>query len=132
MVAWVALLAFAIGLGRTLLDWGFVYPEMGFTDPLAVFATMAFYSALFAVWAWALMALARGARVGAWITLALTLLLNVLLGVGTTVAFCPTPCPTLWPVGEIWNWATTLSGAAAAFLLIRSLRAQGGGGEVHR
>ena len=122
MVLRYALLALAISLGRTLLDWGFVFPEFGFTDPASVLGAMVFYVVIFSGWILALLSIARGGRAGLWVALALTLLLNVGLGLGTTVAFCPTPCRTLWPVGELWNWATTLSGIAASVVIVRSLR----------
>ena len=122
MVLRYALVALAISLGRTLLDWGFVFPEFGFTDPASVLGAMVFYVVIFSGWILALLSIARGGRNGLWVALALTLLLNVGLGLGTTVAFCPTPCRTLWPVGELWNWATTLSGIAATLVIIRSLR----------
>ena len=124
MVLRYALLALAVSLGRTLLDWGFVFPEFGFTDPASVLGAMVFYVVIFSGWILALLSIARGGRAGLWVALALTLLLNVGLGLGTTVAFCPTPCRTLWPVGELWNWATTLSGIAATVVIIRSLRAR--------
>jgi hypothetical protein len=127
MVLRYALLALAISLGRTLLDWGFVFPEFGFKDPASVLGAMVFYVVIFTAWILALLSIARGGRAGLWVALALTLLLNVGLGLGTTVAFCPTPCRTLWPVGELWNWATTLSGIAASVLIIRSLRARPAG-----
>lgn len=122
MVLRYALLALAISLGRTLLDWGFVFPEFGFTDPASVLGAMVLYVVIFSGWILALLSIARGGRAGLWVALALTLLLNVGLGLGTTVAFCPTPCRTLWPVGELWNWATTLSGIAASVVIVRSLR----------
>jgi hypothetical protein len=124
LVIWFALLALAISLGRTLLDWGFVFPEFGFTDPASVLAAMVLYVAIFSGWILALLSIARGSRVGLWVALGLTLLLNVGLGLGTTIAFCPTPCRTLWPVGELWNWATTFSGIIASVLIIRALRSR--------
>ena len=123
MLVWLSLVAFAVGLGRTLLDWGIVYPELGLlSDPGSVLPTLVVYSAIFGAWAWALVAMARGERRGVWVALVFTLLANVALGLGTTLAFCPTPCQTLWPVAEIWNWATTLTGAAAVVVQIRALR----------
>ena len=127
MVVWLSLLAFTVGLGRSYIDWGIVYPEFGpMTDAARVFPMLLLYSLIFGVWAWALLAMARGERRGVWIALVLTLLANVGLGVGTTVAFCPTPCQTLWPIGELWNWATTLTGLAAAVAQIRVLRSETG------
>lgn len=124
MVVWFALLALAVSLGRTLLDWGFVFPEFGFTDPVSVLAAMVFYVVIFSAWILGLLSIAKGGRAGLWVALGLTLLLNVGLGLGTTLAFCPTPCRTLWPVGELWNWATTLSGIVASILIIRALRSR--------
>jgi len=118
----LSVLAFAIAIGRTLIDWGFVYPEFGFTQPASVGLTLAVYSTIFGVWAWSLVGVASGRRRATWVTLGLTLLLNVMLGISTTVALCPTPCQTIWPVGELWNWATTLFGIAAVVALARQLR----------
>ncbi len=124
MVLWFGLLALAVSLGRTLLDWGFVFPEFGFTDPASVLAALVFYVVIFSGWILALLSIARGGRAGLWVALGLTLLLNVGLGLGTTLAFCPTPCRTLWPVAELWNWATTVSGIVASALIIRALRSR--------
>ena len=124
MVLRFALLALAVSLGRALLDWGFVFPEFGFTDPVSVLAAMVFYVVIFSAWILGLLSIARGGRAGLWVALGLTLLLNVGLGLGTTLAFCPTPCRTLWPVGELWNWATTLSGIVASIPIMRALRSR--------
>lgn len=127
MLVWLSLLAFAVGLGRSFIDWGIVYPEFGLmTDVARVFPTLLAYSLIFGVWAWALTTMARRQRRGVWVALVLTLLLNVGLGVGTTVAFCPTPCQTLWPIGELWNWATTLTGVAALVAQVSALRSRKG------
>lgn len=126
MLVRLSLLAFAVSLGRSLIDWGVVYPEFGMvSDPANVFAMLVGYSLIFGTWAWALIAMARGQRRGVWVALVLTLLTNVGLGLGTTFAFCPTPCQTLWPVGELWNWATTLTGAAAVIAQVGALRSKG-------
>ena len=126
MLVWLSLLAFAVALGRTFIDWGIVYPELGMvTSAAGVLPLLAGYSLVFGAWAWALISMARGQRRGVWVALVLTLLLNVGLGLGTTVAFCPTPCQTLWPIGELWNWATTLTGAAAVIAQGRALRSRG-------
>ena len=123
MLLWLSLLAFAVALGRALIDWGIVYPELGMvTDAPSVLPMLVVYSLIFGAWAWGLTALARGQRRGLWVALVLTLLANVGLGLGTTLAFCPTPCQTLWPIGELWNWATTLTGAAAAVAQVGALR----------
>ena len=123
VLVWLSLVAFAVGLGRSLIDWGVVYPEMGgVTDAVSVFPRLVVYSAVFGVWAWALVAMALGRRRGVWVALVLTLLANVGLGLSTTFALCPTPCQTLWPIAEIWNWATTLTGIAAAVVQVRALR----------
>ena len=94
------------------------------SDATSVFLMLVGYSLIFGTWAWALIALARGQRRGVWVALVLTLLANLGLGLGTTFAFCPTPCQTLWPVGELWNWATTLTGAAAVIAQVGALRSR--------
>ena len=30
---WLTIVALAIAMGRAFIDWGFVYPEFGMTDP---------------------------------------------------------------------------------------------------
>ena len=123
MALWLSLLAFTIGLGRSLLDWGVVYPDLNPSPDAATLAPrLIIYTALFGLWAWALIAIALGRKRGLWVALVLTVLANVAIGVGTTVAFCPTPCQTLWPLAEIWNWATTLTGVAAVIAQVRALR----------
>lgn len=117
----VSILAFAVSMGRVLLDWGFVFPEFGLTDPPAVLGTLIVYVALYTGWVLAIVAIATGRRAGLWASLCFALVLNVALGVGTTLVFCPTPCATLWPVGELVNWATTISGLLAVVVLGRSL-----------
>ena len=125
MLLWLSLLAFAVSLGRSLIDWGIVYPEFGMvSDATSVFAMLVGYSLIFGTWAWALIAMSRGQRRGVWVAFVLTLLANLGLGLGTTFAFCPTPCQTLWPVGELWNWATTFTGAAAVIAQVGALRSR--------
>ncbi len=125
MLVWLSLLAFAVGLGRAFLDLGVVYPEVGLmTNPGSVFATMAALFVIYGAWAWALIPMAGARRLGLWVALVITLLASVGLGLGTTLAFCPTPCQTLWPIAEIWNWATTLTGVAAVVVQLRALRAR--------
>ena len=118
----LALLAYAVAIGRSLIDWGFVYPELGFTQPWSVFAALLFYSASFGLWAWGLIGLSRRERVGAWVVLVLTALFGGLLGLGTIVAFCPIPCDALAPIGDIWNLATTITSIAAIVAVARELR----------
>jgi len=124
--AWLTLIALAISIGRAFIDWGFVYPEFGMKEPGAVAATLVGYTVAYGAWIWALLALSRGSRLGLWLALAAVLILSDLFGVATTVALCPTPCGTVYPVGEIWNWLTTLSGIAATVALVRALRMRAG------
>ena len=122
----LAVAALAISIGRSFIDWGFVYPEFGMTQPAAVFGTLVGYVLAYGTWVWAVVALARGRRAGMWVALGATLVLSDLLGISTTVALCPTPCGTIYPVAEIWNWLTTVSGIAATVALVRSLRSMQG------
>jgi hypothetical protein len=118
----LALLAYAVAIGRSLIDWGYVYPELGFTQPWSVFGALVFYSAAFGLWSWGLIGLARRERVGAWVVLVLTTLFGGVLGIGTIVAFCPVPCEVLSPIGDLWNLTTTVTSIAAIVAIARDLR----------
>src|SRR3990170_3676261 len=92
----IALISF---LGRTFLDWRYVYQEfLAGVGPVAL--TTVVYLAFFGGWFWALLAAARRSRTG--------------LGVGTLGSFCSSPCQPAWPLREIANWSTLLFGLLAA------------------
>lgn len=119
----IAYLAF---LGRTFVDFQFVFSYFAATPALAALATL-INTALFGGWLWGLLAAVRGSRSGLIATLIFTLLFLLGDAVGTLVAYCPSPCPTAWPLMEIANWSNLLFGllgVMAAGLHLRSSPAQ--------
>jgi hypothetical protein len=111
-----ALLSF---LGRTFIDYGYVFPETGITMPdllPVTFGILAFYGG----WLLALITAGRGSRSG----LLAMLVYNVLLlifGISTLTTFCPSPCRTAWPLGEILIWSNLLIGIIATLLVLRQV-----------
>ncbi|HLF08602.1 MAG TPA: hypothetical protein VI789_04565 [Dehalococcoidia bacterium] len=106
----IALISF---LGRTFLDWRYVYQEfLAGVGPVAL--TTVVYLAFFGGWFWALLAAARRSRTGLVAALLFSLVLPVGLGVGTLASFCSSPCQTAWPLMEIANWSNLLFGLLAA------------------
>jgi hypothetical protein len=104
----MALLSF---LGRTFIDYGYVFPEFGITmsDLLPItLGMLAFYGG----WLWALIAAGRNSRKGFSALLVYNLLLLV-FGVSTFTTLCPSPCGTAWPTGEILMWSNVIIGITA-------------------
>jgi hypothetical protein len=118
----LTLAALAAFVWRTLLDLRFVAEVMPSTSAPAVAAISLLYTGTIIAWAWALTGLHRGSRPWAWTALVITGVVNLTQGIGTLVVFCPTPCDTVWPVGEISNWALLLTGLAAVAALGAHLR----------
>jgi len=117
-LTWLALLAF---LGRTMVDWRYVYPDEvpeGAVTVMSLVVTVA----LIAGWIWSILAAGRGARWGTVGALALVLFLGVGLAASTTVALCPSPCQTAWPLMEIANWVQLVLGVLATVALGIQLR----------
>ncbi|MBI2862465.1 MAG: hypothetical protein HYX89_06575 [Chloroflexi bacterium] len=115
----VALLTF---VGRTFVDYQYVYPEF-FPSPGQALVSITINVALVGGWIWALLAVASGKRGGLIAVLLFALLLSVGFGVATLVAFCPSPCPTAWPLGEVANWINLIAGVVAAVAVGLQLRA---------
>jgi hypothetical protein len=117
-VSWLALLAF---LGRTMLDWRYVYPDEVPEGAVTV-ASLVVTVALVAGWIWSILAAGRGERRGTVGALALVLFLGIGLAAATAVALCPSPCQTAWPLMEIANCAQLVLGVLAAVALGIQLR----------
>ena len=80
-------LAFLVFLARGWLDWRFVFSEFTADDDIATtFIAILFYTAVCAVWIWALVATGRERRGGAIGVLVLSLLLLVVGGIATFAA----------------------------------------------
>jgi len=106
----VALLTF---LGRTFVDFQFVYSGLAAASGKAALATLN-TMALFGVWLWGLLAATRGSRRALTTAWVFNLLFLFGIGFGTLVSYCPSPCQTAWPLMEIANWANVITGAIAA------------------
>lgn len=117
-LTWLALLAF---LGRTMVDWRYVYPDE-VPDGAPMAATLVVTVAVIAGWIWSILAAGRGERRGTIGALAWVLFLAVGLAAVTTVSLCPTPCQTAWPLMEAANWVQFVVGVLAAVALGIQLR----------
>ena len=123
------LIALIVFLGRTFIDFQFVYAD--FASDLGMAALMTLINmALFGGWMWALLAAARGSRRGLIAALVLDLLLVFGLSVGTALLYCPSPCDTAWPLAEIFNWASLIFGLLAAVAVGFQLRQSAGGAQA--
>lgn len=122
-LSWLALLAF---LGRTMLDWRYVYPDE-VPDGAVTVASLVVTIAFVAGWIWSIFAAGRGERRGTVGALAFVLFLGVGLGAATTASLCPTPCQTAWPLMEIANWVQLVPGVLAAVALGIQLRRSAAG-----
>ncbi len=100
-------------LGRTFLDYRYVFAEEFPSGPGSVGLGTLFYLAFAGVWIWALLAAAGGSR-GAWIALlVLALVTGLGLGAASILAFWP-PMQSATPLGEIALLSNLLFGMLAA------------------
>jgi hypothetical protein len=119
----LSVVAFVAMLGRSIGDARYVLTEdLRSSGPNMVGLWILAYSAFFAGWLWSLLAAARGSRGGLVALLAFSLLLPFGLGLSTLLWWCPSPCRTGWPVMEISNWFTLISGVIAAVAVAVQLR----------
>lgn len=120
----LSMISLLVFLGRTLIDFYYVYREFNLdvgTVALAMLANMA----LFGGWIWALLSAVQGSRRGLISVLVLDLFFFFVIAVGTVVSYCPSPCRTAWPLGEITIWASVIFGLIAsvsAWLALRKTR----------
>lgn len=114
----LALLSF---LGRTFIDYGYVFPEykLGMPDLLPVtLVVLAFYGG----WLLALMSAARGSRRG-WIIVQVYNGFLLIFGLSTlATSLCPSPCGTAWPLGEMLIWSNLLIGVVALLVVVLQFR----------
>lgn len=117
LLSGIAMLSF---MGRTFIDYGYVFPEMGVAtaDLLPItFGVLVFYGG----WLWALIVAGSGSRKGFAILLVYNLLLLV-FGISTFTTLCPSPCRTAWPTGEILMWSNVMIGGAAVLFVTLQFR----------
>lgn len=118
----LSLLALLSLLGRTLLDYRYIFAEeFPSYGPGSVGLATLLYVAIAGAWIWVLLAAAGGRR-GAWIApLGFSLLTGLGLGAASILAFWP-PMQSATPLGEIAllsNLVFGLLAALAAWLQLR-------------
>ncbi len=92
-------------LGRSIIDWRFVYGEFVPDDQVGILAAvMALYMGIFGGWMWSILAVSRGERRGLLAGMGLNLFVLFAVAIATPLYYCPSPCATAWPVAEISNW----------------------------
>lgn len=101
--------ALMVFLGRTFIDFYYVYGEFGLGVGLVALVNL-INLALFGGWIWALIAAAQGSRRGWLAAFGFSLFFLLVIAVGTLVSYCPSPCPTGWPIGEIFIWLSLVFG----------------------
>jgi hypothetical protein len=112
----LALLSF---LSRTLIDYRFVFAELGFGERELGYVTL-FTLVFYGGWIGALVAASHAGRKAMVVLMAYGAVL-IALGLYTMTTLCPSPCRTFWPVGEIAIWSNVLIGVAATALAGTSL-----------
>ncbi|MBC8504658.1 MAG: hypothetical protein ISR58_00225 [Anaerolineales bacterium] len=109
----LSVISLMVFLGRTFLDFYFVYEEMALSVSMVGLTILA-NLALFGGWIWALLSAVQGSRRGLGAAFGFNLFFLLIIAVGTLVSYCPSPCRTGWPVGEILIWASLVAGLLAA------------------
>jgi hypothetical protein len=117
----LSVIALLTELWRAFVDFQYEYASF-LTGAGAVLLGTLLYTALFGSWAWALLRAKRGSRSALIAAFILNLLFLLAIPIGTLVAYCPSPCRELWPVMELANWVTLLSGLLATVSLALQLR----------
>lgn len=112
----LAVVSLLVFLGRTFIDFNFVYGELGFGVSM-LGGTILIHLALFGGWIWGLLSAVQGNRRGLIAVFGFNLFFLLVIAVGTLVSFCPSPCRTGWPVAEITIWASLVAGLLAAISL---------------
>jgi hypothetical protein len=122
----IAAAAWVSQLWRAWLDMLFEYTGGAFQAELDSAGTLALtliYTALFAGWAYAMHAAARGSRGGLIATLALNTVVWLAIPVGWLTAYCPADCRA--QAGVLFNtsnWLNLIFGLLAALVLGLQLR----------
>jgi hypothetical protein len=100
-------------IARALLDWRYVFPFMlNISDSDAVIGTI-IYAILVLIPIVALLNIKVDLRWPIFVLLIFHALQFLFLGIMSSLYLCPSPCPTIWPIGEIIIWSSTLTGLLA-------------------
>lgn len=110
----LSVLSLLIFLGRTFIDFYYVYQEFGLSVGMVGLVTV-INLALFGGWLWGLLSAVQGSRRALAITFGFNLFFLLFIAVGTLVSYCPSPCRTGWPLGEIFIWLSLIIGLLASF-----------------
>ena len=112
----LSLISLLIFLGRTFIDFYYVYDEFSLDTPMMGLVIL-LNMALFGGWIWGLMSAVKGSRRGLMASLGFDLFFLIVVSAGTLITYCPSPCPTGWPLAEIASWASLVIGLLAAIAL---------------
>jgi len=117
----LSFLSLLVFLGRTLIDFYYVYPEFALNIGM-VGLVILIELALFGGWIWGFVSALQNGRRGLIALLGFDLFFLLVIAVGTLIAYCPSPCRTAWPLAEIANWISLVVGLLAAISLSLQLR----------
>lgn len=98
-------------IARALLDWRYVFPfflELSPQDELI--SGLIYFLIILSVIA-ASLNISIPKKWPLFTLMAFHLIQFILLGMVSSLALCPSPCPTIWPIGEIIIWSSTVTGA---------------------
>jgi hypothetical protein len=112
----LTLLSLLVFLGRTFIDFYYVYGEFRLNVGM-VSGAILIHVVLFGGWILGLLHAVKGSRRGLIAVFGFNLFFLLFIAVGTLVSYCPSPCRTGWPVGEIAIWASLFAGLLAAISL---------------
>ena len=112
----LALVSLLVFLGRTFIDFYYVYGEFGLSVGM-ISGTTLVHMLLFGGWIWSLLSTVQGSRRGLIAVFGFNLFFFLFIAVGTLVSYCPSPCQTAWPLGEIAIWTSLITGLLASISL---------------
>jgi len=112
----LALVSLLVFLGRTFIDFYYVYGEFRLSVGL-VSGTTLVHMLLFGGWIWGLLSAVQGSRRGLIAVFGFNLFFFLFIAVGSLVSYCPSPCMTGWPLGEIAIWTSLITGLLASISL---------------
>ena len=112
----LAVMSLLVFLGRTFIDFYYVYGEFGFSVGMVSGMTLV-NMVLFGGWIWSLINAVQGSRRGLIAVFGFNMFFFLFIAVGTLVSYCPSPCQTGWPLGETAIWTSLITGLLASISL---------------